>query len=475
MAGGRRCGRLGGLRRRRPEPTTPAPTGRGRRSVEQVNHLATHNLFTAACETFLAAYARVVDEAGRPLRGELRGAGPRAALRAVPGVPEAARARPRRGEHAHRQAPRLLLPRGAAARASARPSRARPTCWSSWPSTSTRTCSPRARCSRPARTPPAPTPTSPSTATSSPTRRAVAELKQLYRHPADRAASLQTAAASSPRPAATPVGRVLAPVRRGGLRGRPARSRSTCRRREVGFAIASHHLWMAEGTRTVDVGLEAQPSPRRAQAGARRSSTCGAGSRRQGLDREAGRLAVGRTRSAGSSSRSASTATTRRSRPTTLPSTGTPSPPPCRCCWCTLPAPGQARRGTTPALESIDAERTSPLAVDVKGLKTRHALQRPRPVDGSKPFLAFGSTPTANSSLVIGSKEVFQKAPTQRGGRRHVDDRRPSRPRRPPSGDRPTYLANGTWTTPADLGEAVAEPHYTLTGIPSAPPVDPRT
>ncbi len=31
--------------------------------VDQVNHLATHNLFTAICDTFLAVYARVVEEA----------------------------------------------------------------------------------------------------------------------------------------------------------------------------------------------------------------------------------------------------------------------------------------------------------------------------------------------------------------------------------------------------------------------------
>ena len=68
-----------------------------------------------SCETFLAGYARVVDEARAAVRGELRAGRPRAALRAVPGVPAAVRVRPRRGEHAHRQAPRLLLPPGAAA------------------------------------------------------------------------------------------------------------------------------------------------------------------------------------------------------------------------------------------------------------------------------------------------------------------------------------------------------------------------
>ena len=48
-------------------PSTPsrtrAPTARAPLPVDQVNHLATHNLFTAICDTFLAVYARVVDEA----------------------------------------------------------------------------------------------------------------------------------------------------------------------------------------------------------------------------------------------------------------------------------------------------------------------------------------------------------------------------------------------------------------------------
>jgi hypothetical protein len=38
--------------------------GSGTTAVERINHLATHNLFTAATEAFLAVYARVVGEAG---------------------------------------------------------------------------------------------------------------------------------------------------------------------------------------------------------------------------------------------------------------------------------------------------------------------------------------------------------------------------------------------------------------------------
>ncbi|MEO6086113.1 MAG: hypothetical protein ABIQ18_23685, partial [Umezawaea sp.] len=48
------------------EPT--GAYGTGATDASKVNHLATHNLFTAACETFLAGYARVVDDAGAALR-----------------------------------------------------------------------------------------------------------------------------------------------------------------------------------------------------------------------------------------------------------------------------------------------------------------------------------------------------------------------------------------------------------------------
>ena len=208
-----------------------------------------------------------------------------------------------------------------------------PTCWSSWPSTSTRTCSARARCSRRARTTPAPTPTSPSTATSSPTRRVVAELKKLYRHPADRAAPAR------PRPALRGADRERR--RRRGTRS-PTRStrtvscsRSRMPRAEVGFAIASHHLWMAEGTRHIDVVRLASPPAPLATAARQSSSTgptCGAGSppTKGWIEKQ---VDVARRDRGRSASRSTSTATTRRSPPTTRRSTATGSRPACRCCW----------------------------------------------------------------------------------------------------------------------------------------------
>lgn len=49
--------------------------------------------------------------------------------------------------------------------------------------------------------------------------------------------------------------------------------------------------------------------------------------------------------------------------------------------------------------------------VQVSGIRTLALSNDHGPIDPSKPFLAFGSAPIAGSSLVIGSKEVFQKAP----------------------------------------------------------------
>jgi hypothetical protein len=50
------------------------------------------------------------------------------------------------------------------------------------------------------------------------------------------------------------------------------------------------------------------------------------------------------------------------------------------------------------------------LVVDVDGMRTLSLANDQGPLDPSKPFLAFGSAPTRNSALVIGSKEVFQKS-----------------------------------------------------------------
>lgn len=53
------------------------------------------------------------------------------------------------------------------------------------------------------------------------------------------------------------------------------------------------------------------------------------------------------------------------------------------------------------------------LGVAVSGLKTLALSNDLGPIDSSKPFQAYGPAPTEGGSLVVGSKEVFQKKPTQ--------------------------------------------------------------
>ncbi|MDR4505838.1 MAG: baseplate J/gp47 family protein [Candidatus Scalindua sp.] len=59
-------------------------------------------------------------------------------------------------------------------------------------------------------------------------------------------------------------------------------------------------------------------------------------------------------------------------------------------------------------LQDIVVEKID-LTVEVEGLKNLAVSNDIGPVDISKPFQPFGASPVANSALVIGSKEVFQK------------------------------------------------------------------
>ncbi|NUO09040.1 MAG: baseplate J/gp47 family protein [Candidatus Brocadia sp.] len=61
-----------------------------------------------------------------------------------------------------------------------------------------------------------------------------------------------------------------------------------------------------------------------------------------------------------------------------------------------------------PQLQDVVIEKID-LTVNVTGLKTLAVSNGFGPVDISKPFQPFGASPVKNSALVIGSKEVFQK------------------------------------------------------------------
>jgi hypothetical protein len=61
-----------------------------------------------------------------------------------------------------------------------------------------------------------------------------------------------------------------------------------------------------------------------------------------------------------------------------------------------------------PSLQDVVIDEID-LNVDVSGLKTLAIANDFGPIDASKPFQPFGSSPINGSSLVVGSKEVFQK------------------------------------------------------------------
>lgn len=61
-----------------------------------------------------------------------------------------------------------------------------------------------------------------------------------------------------------------------------------------------------------------------------------------------------------------------------------------------------------PALQDVVVQKID-LTVQVEDLKTLAVANDFGPVDTSKPFQPFGASPVANNGLVVGSKEVFQK------------------------------------------------------------------
>ena len=61
-----------------------------------------------------------------------------------------------------------------------------------------------------------------------------------------------------------------------------------------------------------------------------------------------------------------------------------------------------------PQLQDIVVRKIT-LSVDVKGLRTLAVSNDFGPVDTSKPFQPYGASPVANNALIIGSREVFQK------------------------------------------------------------------
>ena len=388
------------------EPT--GAYGTGPADVDKINHLAANNLFTAACEAFLAGYARIVDDAGSALQASFAQASTRPALRAVPGLPAACSTtrasevntlpgkhldfyyrqvlrlteRPARPSQAHvlvelaKHIDRPPAPRRApcSRRAATCSSPPTATWWPTrpwWPICETCTGTQLLRQRRPCRSP---------TAGSSPTPAAAASGQSGSWHPFAAKTYADGSLASIDMPPA-----------------------------EIGFAVASHHLWLAEGTRTIQLQIgPAAPTSKESESREpgylRARLSTAKGWLEQDVDWvDTGGGGIG------------------------ISLTLDPNDPPITpydpavhgyAFDTALPVLVVTLRHPDDAPWSyplLAGTRVSSLTLTtwVNRIRTLALANDQGPIDPAKPFLAFGSAPTSNSSLVIGCKEAFQKAPVR--------------------------------------------------------------
>jgi hypothetical protein len=173
---------------------------------------------------------------------------------------------------------------------------------------------------------------------------------------------------------------------------------------EIGFAIASHYLWMAEGTRTITIELDALKSV--AVKVEPQDLVCQLTTEKGWLDKPIDEIRV-----------------TPKGLSLTITLDGndppiTPYVPKTHGYELPTSFPVlivKLRHRDAPfrydALARVTLTAIS-LTVEIRGLKTLTISNDLGPVDSSKPFQAFGPKPIAKSALVIGSKEVFQKRPS---------------------------------------------------------------
>lgn len=173
---------------------------------------------------------------------------------------------------------------------------------------------------------------------------------------------------------------------------------------EVGFAIASHHLLLAGGQRTVTVGLSVTPPFAGLTGDHKDDIVCLFTTEKGWMDKQTSRFNL-------------------QNGVLTLEIVLSGSDPPVvpysakvhgRNFSTSLPILLVSLRHRDAveylyavledaAIQGID------LTIEVEGLKTLALSNDFGPVDNSKPFQPFGALPVANSALVIGSNEAFQK------------------------------------------------------------------
>lgn len=371
-------------------------------AAEQANHVATHNLFRSACDAFLAALGRLVDEARAAIRDGAQGADhqPHYALflaflalleharvrtDALPGAHLdfyyrrvlGLRERPAEPAHAHvlaelaKHVDTNLVAAGTLIKAGKDATGAE-----------LHFAVDRDLVAN---------------------RAVVTDVKRLYRHP-----SGQAPPAEADRLFADTVAREKGPwhpfAEKVFADGVPARIAMP--HAEVGFAIASHHLWLAAGTRFVALTVDGFAS--RDGAGSFPAALTCRFTTEKGwlektvdtLDFDHGGLLLAVTLDGGD--------------PPIVPyradvhgfgfDTSLPV--------MTVTAVNEpSTTWSYPELADLTPQRLT-LSVDVTATSAFTLANDQGPVDTSKPFLPFGAMPTAGSGLVIGSKEAMQKQPS---------------------------------------------------------------
>ncbi|WP_051640108.1 baseplate J/gp47 family protein [Cellulomonas sp. URHE0023] len=371
--------------------------------VARVNHLATHNVFTSACETFLAVYARAVDDAGAALLASIHQSGhqphyalflaflqlldhARAAVNTFtqkhldfyyeqvlrlgkhPAEPSRAHVVVELAKHvdSHLLESGTLLKAGAGVQFSLDRDLVA-------------------------------------------NKATVTALKSLYRHRAS--STSENLPEDGGRIFASPVADDVEPWH-------PFAKQTYADGRlrsidmpvaEIGFAIASHYLWLAEGTRTVTVDIQTTTAlPDDASDGLQGQLRCRLTTEKGWLEVDVPEVAV--TDKPGLEIVLAvmpnDPAITAYDPKVHGYGFDTAQP----VLLVTL-RHDRRRTSSYPVLAAGRAKSIA-LATHVEGIKTLVLANDHGPIDPSTPFLPFGSAPTSNSSLVIGSKEAFQKSPT---------------------------------------------------------------
>jgi hypothetical protein len=175
---------------------------------------------------------------------------------------------------------------------------------------------------------------------------------------------------------------------------------------EVGFAIASHHLWLAEGRRTIRVQLRSSTpivDGKSAAVDLRCRLTTAEGWLERSVEAVVRDVEGGHFDIELDGNDPAVTpydaATHGYHFDTAMP-----------VLLVTLRHQPPTPWSTYDVLAGVELTGVA-LSVHVEGLRSLALSTDQGPVDASKPFLAFGAVPRANSPLVIGSSEVFQKSP----------------------------------------------------------------